>query len=642
MKHFLTLLTALLFTLPVYSETTDYKYEDGTAFITLTRKPEPKKNLSTNVSVISKKQIKETNSIEIRDLLKDAVGITDVSKQGTVGATSNMRIRSGGDTSKQVLVMIDGLPINNPATGSADLSYISTENIEKIEIVRGPSSALYGSSALNGAVNIITKKPKIRDLELGIILESFNTKITRYSYADKKGIFSWLVSGSETLSDGWRKNSAYNGSNVNTVLGLDLKKAGKLSLNGNYFSSKTQTPGLNFTSLKDYDEIKELEATTPKANQDDTNNYIALNHEISLSENYKLLSKVYTRSTCMLYKDSDNLTDDANTIMLTGAVFQLNLPGDIVAGTDLQNQHYKKVNHILNVEDINKTFTINSFFLQKSFSYQALRTTLGLRYDDHSVYGSQLNPRLNSIYDITDTAKLSFNAGRSFTGPTFEHLYSPLRTWDYLGSGGETIGNENILPETAIGYDLGFEKNFNDNTISKITLFRTDLENKIEWTENYLTVPGYFFYSQWKPQNIGEAYNQGVEFELNSKLSESISNEINLTYLESMGKKGTETKYKTLSYAPPYHANFSLVYKSPSGITEKISAAYVDKQEWVDDYSTKHRLDAYTLVNLMFIYSISYSEFFFEISNLADTRYQTRENYPLSGRTFRGGITLKY
>ncbi|OGS26520.1 MAG: hypothetical protein A2297_02845 [Elusimicrobia bacterium RIFOXYB2_FULL_48_7] len=620
----------------------EVQFDPGAVFITLTRKPEPPKNLSTNVSLVNREKIDETHPSTTRDLLSDNVGITEVSKTGTLGSTSNLRIRSGGDTSKQVLVMIDGLPVNNLATGAADLSYISPDNIDRIEIVRGPASSLYGSNALNGVVNIISKQPKGKVMELGLETGSFNTNTLRAACGGKSGIVSWLLSGSNSVSDGWRENSDYYNTNFNADFKIDLRNAGVLSVNSNFFTDKVGVPGENFTGLANYDGIAERKATTPKARQEDINNYIQASQEFPLGGDSKLNAKVYSRSTRMNYLDMDNVTNDRNYTNNSGAGVQLDTARSVTLGADAQSQSYTKLNNLTGIEDINKTFSLSSLFAQKEFEFSKLRTTLGARYDSHSVYGSQLNPRLNNVYNLDDDMKLSLNIGRAFTGPTFEDIYSPVRTWDFFGYGGETRGNPALVPETSWGYDFGMEKHFNEETVSKVTVFRSDIQDKIEWKENYVPTPGYILYSVWQPENIGEAYNQGVEFEISSKLSEALTNEFNATALESKGRKKTETDYKTLMYSPQYRANYSVTYRSPRGVTERISASYTSEQKWTDDFATEHKIDPYVLVDFRFSGRISYTEWFLVIENLADVQYQSRENYPLPGRTLKGGVTIRY
>ncbi|MBU2614334.1 MAG: TonB-dependent receptor plug domain-containing protein, partial [Elusimicrobia bacterium] len=631
----------------------EVKFDSGTAFITLTRKPELQKNLSTNVSLVSQNKIRETNAITIGDLLKDSVGITEVSKTGTLGSTSNIRIRSGGDTSKQVLVMIDGLRMNNLATGAANLSLLPADNIERIEIVRGPSSSLYGSSALNGVVNIINKKPKGKELGLTLQSESYNTNVLKATYGDKNDIFSWLLSGSINRSDGWRENSDANSSHLNTNIGIDLKTSGKIKINLDYFSEESGIPGSNYTKLSVYDNMKERTATTPNARENDNNNYLQIGHEIPITENFNLNSKIFYRKTNMEYKDTDNFTFDNNTTDNAGVTLQLNAPKEIVIGADVQNQTYKKFNQLTEQEDIAKTFTINSFFIQKDFAFFPLRTTIGLRYDGHSVYGDQINPRLNSIYVLDPYTKFSLNIGRAFVGPTFEDLYSPKRTWDYFGYGGETKGNPTLVPEISCGYDVGMENILNENTTSRITLFRSDIQDKIEWVDNNVPTAGYVKYDLWKPENIGEAYNQGVEYEIDSNSSilpvidyfsvpKDFSNQLNFTYVDSKGRNNSSEQFKTLQYTPQYRTNYSLTYENSFSLKQTISIEYTSEQKWIDDDAAEHKLSARLLFNYKITYNFDYTELFAAINNLSDVKYQSRENYPLPGIVFKAGITFRY
>ena len=190
MKKFLVILFVLLGMGTVWAQET-------TVFIGL-RKEVPVEKTATNITVISEDEIQKSDAKTVGAVLENKIGIVEVSKRGTLGSSSDLRIRSGGDSANQVLVMIDGRPVNNISLGSANLTEIPTENIERIEVMRGPSSALYGANALGGVVNIITKKAidvKPRT-EIGIEYGSFNTQSYKMNFSVKPGNADIFHSGS--------------------------------------------------------------------------------------------------------------------------------------------------------------------------------------------------------------------------------------------------------------------------------------------------------------------------------------------------------------------------------------------------------------------------------------------------------------
>ncbi|MDO8734368.1 MAG: TonB-dependent receptor plug domain-containing protein, partial [Elusimicrobiota bacterium] len=283
--------------------------EETTVFIGL-RKEVLVEKTATNITVISEEKIKNSDAKNVGEILKNKTGIVESPKYGTLGALSEIRIRSGGGSSKQVLVMIDGRPANNNALGSANLSEIPTENIEKIEIMRGPASALYGANALGGVVNIITKKattakPKT---EIGIEGGSFQTQNYKMNFTAMPGKANIFLSGGKNITDGFRDNSDYNATDFSAKIGYDFEKYGELSLSNGFSTSKLGVPGTNNTPLGEWDNHKERAASVPNANQKDEKFYSQLEHKINVAKS-PLKINLYWDTHKRNYKDPDAFTD---------------------------------------------------------------------------------------------------------------------------------------------------------------------------------------------------------------------------------------------------------------------------------------------------------------------------------------------
>ena len=201
-------------------------YTQETTVLIGLRKEVPVEKTATNITVISEEEIKNSDAKNVGEVLENKTGIVEVSKYGTLGSLSELRIRSGGSSSKQVLLMIDGRPVNDISGGSSNLSEIPTENIEKIEVLRGPSSALYGANALGGVVNIITKKATTQKpkTEIGLNYGSFNTQNYNFNFSAMPGKANIFLAGSKNLTDGFRDNSDYDSTNLSAKIGYDLEK----------------------------------------------------------------------------------------------------------------------------------------------------------------------------------------------------------------------------------------------------------------------------------------------------------------------------------------------------------------------------------------------------------------------------------
>ena len=609
MKKFFGILFVLLGMGTVYAQET-------AVFIGL-RKEVPIEKTATNITVISEDEIKKSNAKNAGELIENKVGITDVSKYGTLGSESTLRIRSGGASAQQVLVMVDGRLVNDTSLGSANLTEIPSENIERIEILRGPASALYGANALGGVVNIITKKatavkPKT---EIGIEQGSFNTQNYKMNFTAMPGKANIFLSGGKNITDGFRDNSDYDATNFSAKIGYDFEKYGELSLSNGFLDSELGVPGSNSISIEEYDNDKEKNASLPNANQKDEKFYNQLEHKLKINET-ELKTKIYQDYRKRHYKDPDSFIDTISKPKSWGIDSQVDTVYDIVLGVEKRFEKFVSINS--NITTIDRKRENFATFAQKSFNIDKLTLTPGIRYDYNSVYKESTNPRLSVVYKLTDEIKLSANVGKAFCAPTFEDLYSP---WG---------GNPNLKPQKSIGTDFGIEYKFNNVLVPRVTLFYSDVKDFIEWEQ---IGPGDW---DWASFNK-DVFSRGIELEIENKIIETITQNLNYTFLESKGKKETGT-YEILQYTPKQRLNYFLNYIAPAEIKTKLSVEYTHKQEWDDYY--KHKLPGYTLANFRISRKILQSEVYLSCENIFNKRYVSREDYPLPGRTYSAGINM--
>ena len=605
--------------------------QETTVYIGL-KKEIPIEKSATNVGVVSEDEIRDSNVKSVGEVLRNKTGITDVSKRGSIGAESNMRIRGGGDSSKQVLIMMDGRPLNDTSLGLVDLSQISTENIEKIEVLRGPASALYGANALGGVVNLVTRKSAtaIPKTEVGARIENYNTRIYDFTFSAMPGKANVFITGNRSFSDGFMENSDYELTNVTSKIGYDFNKYGEFFLSNGFLDSELGVPGTNNVPLSEYNNSLERVASTPFAEQSENAYYTQLGHKISVKD-LPFESNLYWDYKKKRYEDTDSFTDTTSRPQNIGFNSQVGVHNAIV-GIDFRNEGFKRSDN--KEETINKNRSNSAVFVQRTFEMQKLSLTPGVRYDYNSSYKGTTNPRILAVYNLSKILKLSSNIGTAFRAPTFEDLYSPLISWPETmwGNAGDTKGNTDLKPEKSVGADIGTELRLSDVFTSKITFFYNDIKDLIEWQNisNLSTL------DTWRPVNVGKAFSRGIEFEIENEITKDLKHNFNYNYLESMGREnGT---YKTLQYTPRHRINYYASYFAPLKIKTRLRVEYTHKQEWVN--FVKYELPGYTLVNFGIRRSVLQSELFFSIDNIFDKRYVSRRNYPLPGRTFYGGINL--
>lgn len=630
-KNLVLISTAILLAFGLaWGEESVYMGDLGVIVITPTRGPRMVKDLPTNVSVITREEIAESDAHNVGEILKNRLGVA-VRRYGTLGAPSYIGLR--GCSAYQTLVMVDGRSVNSISDGIADLSQFPIDNIERIEVVRGPASALYGANALGGVINIITREAKeekvIADVNFG--MGSFGTQISRLNFATRDANIKACFTIGNNTSNGWRKNSAYNNRNFTGRLAYDAGKIGIFELRGGYHRGKLGLPGVNYTLDPITWErilLDEKFASDPNHNQEDEKEYAILEYS-NIGENSKLLLKAYGSNDQRRDRNLEELRDDFHENITQGIETQLDTLYGITLGMDIHQDKYKQRNEI-NAQTIISEKTLNeSIFLQEVLSFKPMIATLGVRFDHHSAYGNQTNPSFSLVYQPREFLKLSLNLGRGFRAPTFCDLYQPYTNYGFY----QAQGNPDLKPEKAWAYDLGFEHQLGNLLLSRLTLFRTNIEDLIEWAMD----PSFI----WMPSNVAKAYSQGVEVEFIHQIMPGFSQNINYTYIHSAGRKEGEEKYEIAPYRPHNRVNYRINYINNFGLKISLGTEYVSEQ-WSARGKTEDRLPDHFLLNTRIAQRIMNLETYISLDNILDKKYQTVFGYPMPGRTIMAGISWKF
>lgn len=609
-----------------------YMGDLGVIVITPTRGPRMLKDLPTNVSVITREEIAEANAQNVAEVLKNRLGV-EVRRYGTMGSPSYIALR--GCSAYQTLVMVDGRSINSVSDGIADMSQFPIDNVERIEVVRGPASALYGANALGGVVNIITREAKEEKVavDVNVGLGSFGTQMSRLNFGTEHTNIKAYFTISNNTSGGWRKNSAYDNHNLTGRLAYDAGKIGNFELRGGYHKAKLGLPGVNYELDPNTWErilLDERYASDPNHNQDDEKEYVVLEHS-NRGDNSKLLVRAYGSSDQRKDRNPGEPRDDSHENITRGVETQLDTLYGITIGMDIHQDKYRQIDEINSQARISEKNSNKSIFLQEILSLKPLTTTIGLRYDHHSGYGGQINPSFSLVCPLSqpgESLKLSFNLGRGFRAPTFCDLYQPYTDYGYKAQ-----GNPDLKPEKAWAYDLGFEHQLGNLLLSRLTLFETNIEDLIEWAIN----PSFI----WTPSNVAKAYTQGIEIEFIHQIMPGLSQTINYTYVHSAGKREGQDKFEIAPYKPHNRANYRINYSSNFGLNVRLGTEYVSEQ-WSGVGKTGDRLPDYFLFNARIAQRIRSLEVYISFDNILDKKYETVFGYPMPGRTIMGGISWKF
>ncbi len=570
-------------------------------------------NVSRKIDVVTSGDMELSSTNNLAGALTEITSV-NISDYGGTGASKNIRMR--GSSAAQVLVMVDGMPANSPRDGAVDLSSMPLDNIDRVEVLHGAASSLYGSQAMAGVVNIITKNPP-KDkpkTELSSSFGTFRTYTERFSHGATLSKFGYLISGQYQNSEGFRENSKFDAKDVNTKLLYELNSSNNLTLKSGFYRGKLGTPG-QITSV-DYDD-----------RQVNSKRYVDFNWDLLPDDSMGISTKIYN--------NYDKLEFIENT---PGSIFDAGFSKAVhttkVTGINWQvNKEISQIYHFITgfnyVGNSNNStssakhhYTVRAVYLENQFEMldEALEISLGARIDDYSNFGTETSPNVSFFYKFVPKAKLHGMLGKSFRAPTFNDLYWPDEGW--------SKGNPNLGPEKGITGELGIEAKLNKYILTDITYYRNDFNELINWAESA---------GVWQPTNIDSSVVDGVEFANTIYLMNNF--ELGLDYTFMRAKNDKTNKY--LIYQPRHKIDSVLRYNNLDGFIFEVKGQFTGTRF--------HDTDNLIKVKQFFVMGISASKKFnpalsgfASIDNILNRKYQVLRNYPLPGFSITGGLKLEF
>ncbi|HRP93451.1 MAG TPA: TonB-dependent receptor [Ignavibacteriaceae bacterium] len=593
--------------------------------------------LASSISVIDAKQISNSNSNNVFDVLRNETGIS-FTRQGGNGTLSNIYIR--GSNSSHTLVLIDGVEVNltNDPSGVYDFSALPVDNIERIEVLRGPQSTLYGSDALAGVINIITKKgngaPKFSLLTEGGTYNTYkgmiglNGSINKLNYS-----LALSRSGSEGFSAASEKygnteKDGYTFNNLTSVLGYDLSDNAEINLYTRFLKSESDNDqfggmfGDDPTYLTKQEEFSIRGEGKIKLLNGNWNQKLGLTFIRNVRKNSFDTSSASAYYSNALYDGRRYKIDWQND-------FQLSKGNLLTAGIEFEKEEssseYYSFNYILLPDYAsvipNKDANTISAFLQDQIKLEeGFFITLGLRLDKHSKFGSQFTYRIAPAYMLWETGtKIKATIGTGFKAPSLYYLYDPA------------YGNENLNPEESFGWDFGIEQFF----------FKQNLSFGITFFYNKFSDMFGFDYQTFKTINIKQAVTKGLEFYFQTKPIDDLEIKANYTFTDARDVSPNSSDFDTkLLRRPESKVGFFTSYSFSAKTNLNAEIIWVGTRDDID-FSTYQRteLKGYVLLNLAAHYNLfDFLRLNARVENLLDTDYEEVFGYATPGLSFYGGI----
>lgn len=563
-------------------------------------------NIPMAVSVVNNLQIASSNESNVLPILNGRVPGLFVTERGVMGfgvaanAAGQISIRGiGGSPTTRVLILIDGHPQYMGLFGHplAD-SYVASD-VERVEVIRGPASILYGSNAMGGVINIITKKQSQEGLHANghFMYGSYNTQKYMASAGYKKKNFSVFASMNHDQTDGHRPYSDFSITNGYVKLGWDISSHLTASADVSLAGFKATDPGPDTLNAK------------PGNTIDIARGYWSLSVDNNFSA-YSGAAKFFYNFGEHYISDGFH-SNDANYGLNVYEAIKLFKGNTLTIGLDYLNYGgFAENEKAMGGQGIVFTDTslydsgIYGFMQQRLF--ERLTLNAGLRFQKHEVYGGEWIPSGGFSFNLSENTTWKASVGKGFRSPTIQELFM----WNH---------NLNLSPESIMNYETGIMQSLFDKKVKfELTGFIVNGDNLI------INVP------MQGLQNAGVVANKGIEF---SAVSNPVKNvDINLTY--------AYIGMRTPVYATPKH---HLYLSSDYALKKIVFNASIEYINGLDtDPSTKIKEETYTLVNTKITYrALKFAEFFLNAENILNTGYETLKYYTMPGITVFGGIKLK-
>ncbi len=589
--------------------------------VTATRVEMPQSSVGSSVTVVDREQLTERQCASVVQALREVPGL-DVVQNGGAGGTASTFIR--GAKSEQTLVLVDGVPLNDPAGlgRGADLSQVPVENIERIEVLRGPQSTLYGADAIGGVINIITRKGSgPANGEVSAEAGSFNTFNEKAEVRGGNDRYNFSAGASRQDSQGISSASERNG---------NTEKDG--------YGRTEASARLGWTPVEEFEANGLVRWNHARYDYDGSVNGVMMDTD-DRGESDALL--LYGEGKAKLFDglwrprlggswgsqsrdDTSSMGNSTFDSLLQKLEWQNDLylgkANLVTAGFEYQQESaestYEAVGYVDRFD--RKTARHQSAYAQDIVTTGPLTTTVGGRVDSYDTFGTETTWRVAPVYDIVATGtRVRGSYGTGFKAPSLFQLYS-------------IYGSKDLNPETSQGWDAGVEQDLMEG---KLTVGATYFENQFNDMIDYDFVTSTY-------GNVSKAEARGVETFVVAKPVKDLSVRASYTYTDTQDKtSGTE-----LIRRPRNKAALDTTYAFTPKFRGTVGLVYVGERQ-DEDFSTFQNvtLDGYTLVNLYASYDVYKNVTLFgRLENLADEKYEEVIGYGTPGRAGYGGVKVTF
>lgn len=626
-KRLVPILSALTSALVCHSAlTAENESEVDTIVVTASRLDRSAVELTQSAKVIERAEIDARQVASVAELLRQVAGI-NVIQQGARGGVTSVVLR-GGEPNFTV-ILIDGIKVNdstNTRGGSYDFSYLDLASVERVEIVRGPMSAVYGSDALAGVINIITRSPD-DGAQIRAEVGSQGLRSGRLSLAGNIGATTGMIAVRALRDDGDIEGAGYDDWGLDGSLHFDVGSSREAGLlfrhqDANSTSFPEDSGGPEFAVLRDVDERAVTESHAR----------LYLDQPIGRAWKSRIAVSRYDRSE---EASSPGIapgvfdgvppnaadTDFSRDQLSFSFSRDLGASAAVVLGGEWQQEDGRSTGFLDFGFPLPTDFRLNrdtlSAFTEIEYRFYAVHLLGSLRWDDPEDIGDQVSAKFGAIYSLPgDVGALRLNWGEAFKAPSFFALGHPL------------VGNPDLESETATSIDVGYRRSMGASNLFEISIYRNEFDNLIDFDPVLFT-----------SVNRSNVVTEGVEFEGRWAVTSSVNLDIHVTYADSDIRDADAT----LRGRPKWRGGINVDWRIAKQWLFAASFLSLDKFWEVSIPTGGLYLDGYQRLDLALSYDANdHFRVGIAIDNALDENYFEAVGFPAAGIRGRVNITYQY